>query len=195
MKKYTKINLKWFLWGIVLPICLFLLSYDLTYAILTSSAKSYDSSVTTGQIQLNLKDVNYTSPITASITTSISEITPDTFISLTGQVANVNDYDLYLILEFQVKTTNETIKQAFYTFNGTNQTEITLGSENAYLLSKQTGSTPTINFSINYNVDFFDIDNTFQGRSIFVVVTAYGIQTQNITATEATQILIQKATA
>ena len=187
------VNNKWVLFGIILPLIVFLLAMNIVYALFTASSKTLASDGhNTSSIKIGFSSgttLNGTEISSASGT--ITNLLPGDTITLAGAVENNGASDLYFIINFKLTMTvnNNVIVMASsnYTFNG--NTIVALDGEN-YTDATSLAVSGSKNFTLNYTLDV-NYDNTYQGATIGYNLSGYAIQTVGNTATSAATYLIE----
>lgn len=177
--------------GVVIPILIFLLCLNTTYAYFTASTNK-QGDFSTGIISVSFTDETSTKVKSDSVVKQTTIIQPGQSINITGGVKNDSEYDIYAIIyvEILVEGEAENIYSAYYTANG-NLVDVVDGVSTT-AATKITAS-QTVNFSVDYELDFFALGNNYMGKKIYTSYRALAIQFAGMAnAVEATNLLISE---
>lgn len=195
LKKYNCLNLKGVLIWILCPILVFLVAMGGVYAYFTATAQERQASMTTAIVRVGFSDDTNISIATDSTSQVLNNILPGSTVTIDGSVINTGTISLYAILYLTVNVAGDSsaLIEAYYTADGTVITE----NDNTYSTTATLiDVSSNTDFELSYSFDFEAFDNSYQGRSVNVTVTAYAIQVQNIQdAQTATGLLIDLAQA
>jgi len=201
LKKYTKVNSNGFVVGIIIPILVFFISMNITYAYFTASTSSKQASSTTAIIKISL-NTTATPKLNSTEISDNTKVLPGDTLQVKAKVSNSVKSDVYVLLELIIwvkKSTDEegTIKvQEFYTLNNS-ALELVTGTTDNYTNTAftLTAETNTSEITFEHTFDFDEYDNTYKNAESIYRITAYAIQTTNVTnnAMGATDLLIQMA--
>ena len=190
MKKYTYSDSKWVLLGMIVPILMFFFAMNSVYAYFTATATPQSASVSTGIIKLEFSEgINATQNSVAVVDGAI--IYPGQSFNFAGTIKNSGNASLYAILVWDVVLVDgdseEVLLTEYYTPAGV---KLTKNLDNTYSSAQEMAKNATQSFSLNYDFDFNEIGNDYQGKTVKFVFNARGIQTANISLSEATQRLV-----
>lgn len=183
MKKYNRVNLKFFLVGIIVPLILFAFVCGGVYAWFTASTKEQIVNMNVGTVSITF-DGNLEKEIVSSSSNSkLNYILPGSQISLSGAVKNNGTGKVYAIIMIVVEgvkadNTTAVISKKYYTATGV---ELVAGSNGSYTLgATEIDADKTSAFTNTVAFGFFDYDDSWQGATVNITVTARAIQFQNI---------------
>lgn len=195
LKKYNNINLKGVLIWVLCPILVFLLAMGGVYAYFTATAQERQTNVSTAIVRVGFSDDTNFSISTDSTSQVLNNILPGSTISIDGSVLNTGTISLYAILALNISIEGEasSLVESFYTADGTAISTTGSTYSNTATVIDVSNST---DFELSYSFDFYDFDDSYQGRDVSVTVTAYAIQVENIEdAQTATGLLMDMAQA
>lgn len=182
-----------------------------TYAYFTATADKFDSSTSTATIIINLSDLNENITNADDVIIynaddiDVRGVLPGDTFSASGVISNLGSAACYAIIEFKINVTKigedepETVHTSYYTFavDSTDpltytQTEIT-EAEGVYSTTagkietkqNETDTSHTREFNISYTFPVDEYNNDFKNAAITCYVSAYAIQTANLSANEA----------
>ena len=172
-----------------------------TFAYFTATAAKKEATSTTGVV--SIKFSNTKELVNSVETTSSTLLLPGDTLSLTGTVENAGSAQVYVLLEFIVSvkksdsTTEETVLHEYYTFVSSTLTEIT-GTMGNYSINAGTIDATTNNtksFSLSHKFDGATYDDTYQKAEVTYILYGYAVQSANISAADATDLLFEKTTS
>lgn len=178
MKRYTRIDLNSIFVWIILPILLFLFSMNGVYAYFTASAQKQESTVTTAIVNVSLEDEEITSRTIKSVYDSY--IVPGSDVLYTGTVVNTGTIKMYCVLEFNIVINGKVICNTFHNASGTKLTNNSTKFTSGATVIEANGEVP---FELSYTMDGNIYDNTYQGATIQLEITAYAIQYAHVADT------------
>lgn len=195
------------MFGLIIPIILFYLSFGVSFAYFTASAKSIDGEITTGIIKVAVTDEDGDTVSSASyIDTYSGYLLPGGLINIAGYLKNGGTVPMYALLEvaFMIENgeDNEGNKVflektvSYYTVGGADGEEcdeMVLGAGDRYTTSSTVLQKDDIlPFSITYTISG-EVDETDAGKEVRVKVVARALQFANVAdGVEATNILLGK---
>lgn len=188
LKKYNGADYRWALFGIILPMIVFLLSLNIVYALFTASSTPISSSQTTAIVRIGFSNDTALNNVAVSSTSSnITNLVPGDDLTLTGKVVNSGNSAIYFLLNLKLeirKTTsnaNTTILNKVYTISSNNIVEYN-STNNAAAAS----NTPNEEFAFSFTHTLStDYGNEYQLAEITYTLTAYAVQQYNLTAVTA----------
>ena len=192
LNKYNGVGYRWALFGIILPMIIFLLSLNVVYALFSASAAPIASAQTTGVIRIGFtNDTKVNNVAISSTSSTITNLVPGDDITVTGKVVNAGNSPLYYLLNLKLQITKSgsasstTILNKVYTMSSNNVVEYNSTNNAAASSSTQNEE---ISFSITHTLST-EYGNEYQNAEITYIVTAYAIQQYQLTAiTAATYI-------
>ena len=207
MKKYNKFNKQLLAIWILIPILLFFIILNSTYAYFTASSSRETATTATAKVQIKFPNTT-----TASISTMVTNSTTVSTVILPGDVLNIStvvenlsDVKVYLLLKLSVdvKKSGETnatnVSTKYYSLSGSNLTQITqtagastadISDDNfsSYALT-QDAKTTSNTFNMIYTFAGAEYDNSYALAQASYTLTGYAIQFSNVTSLEATAML------
>ena len=203
MKRYNAVNSKWLLLGLVIPILLFGISFNITYAYFTATAKEQVSTTETAIVRLGFDeytggDKTQKEIMRNSSTVTASTLLPGDKLTAKAKIINNGNVEVYAIFNFKLSITLEggdttDIINDFYTFT-TNGTITKLNTAN---YSSNVPCTLAKDASVELVVpaEFSGetYTNTYQNAHVVFTFTGYAIQTSHITEVEAIGQMLQLA--
>lgn len=188
MKKYNRANKNWFLLGILIPIVLFYLSFNVAYAFFTATAKTADGIITTGIMKVQFSEDSEIVMIDESIESVF--VLPGDTLTITGAVENIGTVPMYALLEVTInieesrngQTINYVTAEKNYYRVDTNGTKIRYDLVNDVYITGCTliNQDVATDFSIDYTLHGESYGSEYQGKAMQVIVKVYGIQTVNL---------------
>lgn len=175
----------------IVPILMFFFAMNSVYAYFTATATPQSASVSTGIIKLEFSEgINATQNSVAVVDGAI--IYPGQSFNFAGTIKNSGNASLYAILVWDVvlvdgNNNEKVLLTEYYTPAGV---KLTKNLDNTYSSAQEMAKNATQSFSLNYTFDFNEIGNKDQGKTVKFVFNARGIQTANISLSEATQRLV-----
>ena len=193
MKKYTYSNSKWVLLGMILPILAFFFSLNVVYAYFTASATSGNVNVPTGAIKIGFVEEELGVKL-AETETVVENILPGYTIDVCGTIKNVGTVSLYAVVEVELKLDGSLVHSEYLTPSGTKLVYDSINKK--YTTEAQTMAKDEEQiFTFTYKFDFYKYDNTYNGKEVKVNIAVHAIQTYNVTAVDATNMLLNTPTA
>lgn len=200
LKKYNAVNNKWLLFGLVIPILLFLLSYNAVFAYFTASASEKQASTQTAIVRIGFKeDANGDKAtheiISNSATSTVKTVLPGDTINAKATIENTGNVPIYCIINFKlnIETSEgltEEISNDFYTFTSTGTlTKIALSdtyTESACLIA----ANGTVNLTVPTEFLGASYNNDYKNALVTYTFTGYAIQTSGLTPTTAIAELV-----
>ncbi|MBE5741107.1 MAG: hypothetical protein E7351_01050 [Clostridiales bacterium] len=191
-------NSNWLLWGIILPILVFFVSMNTVFSYFTASVGEQRSSISTGIIRIGFSDDTKTNNVLVSSSSAedITYIVPGDTLAFSGSVVNTGNAGIYVILRLNISLTKtngtENIKK-YYTYVNSTLTEIpaTGYTQKAFVLATENAKQDILieySFADSFGDEYKNATGSYD-------LTAYAVQTANISDTEATSLLMTKATA
>ena len=191
MKKFNRVSNRWIMFGILLPMIVFLLCLSVVYALFSSTSRTIASA---GQSTAAIK-VGFTSGTTLNNTQisnangAITDLLPGDDIQISGSVINNGNYAFYYIINFKltitVNNSTEVLVNDNYTIESNEIVSLDSTNTDAALLSEY-GDTQA--FTLTHTLDP-TYGNTYQGATINYKLTAFAVQTYSFTATTAAEYL------
>ena len=183
------------LWGLIIPILVFLLVFNGSYAYFTATAKAQNSTTTTAIIKIGFTDDIATTIKESGATVTRAKLIPGDSVTFKGTVQNTGTADLYAIVSYElevIKTdnTSSVVKSGYLNAVGS---ELVLG-DGVYTTAATLMAVNAINsFEVSHEFDFFEYDNTYKNAQVIFRAKAQAIQQSNIaSASAATFILMEK---
>ncbi len=178
--------------GLALPILFFFISMNVTYSFFTATAKKQVASTTIGTIRIGL--TNDQVQVNSEDFDS-QKIVPGDEISISARVINQGSAGIYAILKFTVNivatdTSYNKNMSMFYSFDENGLVEILSSSGTCFVLE----TTQYQDFSISTDFSAVSYGNEFQQATVSITLSAYSIQTANLTLAQATTELLTRAT-
>jgi len=203
LKRYNSVNSKWLLLGLVVPILLFSISFNLTYAYFTATAKEQAATTETAIVKLmfeEYEDENKTQKeiIRNSVTVTASTLLPGDTLNAKAKILNDGNVSVYSIFNFKLSIavdggTATDVVNDFYTFTTagviTKIDTSNYSSAKPCTLAKDASVelvVPTIFSGETYT-------NTYQNAHVTFTFTGYAIQTSHITETNAITEMLKLA--
>ena len=203
MKKYNAVNSKWLLFGLVIPILLFFLSFNAVYAYFTATAAGKQVSTQTAIVKIGFKpddNDSYTNHeiIRSATTNSAENLIPGDILKANATVINNGNVSVYCIINFklgvtkQSSTKEEVIVNDFYTFTSaggqlTNPLELkSTYAESACLIN----SNGEVSLNVQTEFDGAIYGNEYINADVKYTFTAYAIQTTGLTASSAIEEIV-----
>jgi len=182
---------------VVIPITLFFVAIDATYAYFTSTLQETKTTAT-ARLTIEFGDTTKTFANSTEITNSTLILPGDTIVA-SGTVENSGNVQAYVIIKFKLSVTKsgssneELIDEKYYTIHNSNLQEITVDgnsiSHNAFIMNGG-ASQP---FAISYQLDFDEFNNDYKQAKLSYSLQACAIQTTSLPdAAEATTLLINQ---
>ena len=199
LKRYNRLDNHMLIIGVVLPILLFFISMNATYAFFTASAMKKEATARTGIIRIEFNG-DLTEQVNSTTVSETTKVLPGDILTLEGVVKNTGNSSCYVILEFKIdiatsgEETASSTQTKYYTFSGSTLTEI-IETESGYSAVAFTlDENATKSFTLTYEFDLYVFDNTYKNATANYFVSAYSIQTKNLTDTTAvTTMLLEQA--
>lgn len=183
------------LWGLIIPILVFLLVFNGSYAYFTATAKAQNSTTTTAIIRIGFTDDIATTIKESGATVTRAKLIPGDSVTFKGTVQNTGTADFYAIVSYElevIKTDNTSsiVKSGYLNAAGS---ELVM-SDGVYTTAATPMAVNAINsFEVSHEFDFFEYDNTYKNAQVIFRAKAQAIQQSNIaSASAATFILMEK---
>ena len=211
MKKYNKFNKQLLAIWVLIPILLFFIILNSTYAYLTASAQGQTATTATAKVQIKFPNTTEATISTAvsNSTTVTTVILPGDVLNISTAVENLSDVKVYLLLKLSVdiKKSGETnatnVSTKFYALSGSSLIQVTqtAGASTAdtsddnfssYALT-QDAKTTSNTFNITYTFAGAEYDNSYALAQASYTLTGYAIQFPNVSSLEATATLWELA--
>ena len=182
--------------GIVIPILLFFVAVNITFAYFTATTSSSASPSTAALV---IKFTDDTSIYANSIATSTDTLVlPGDTLNAVGSVKNDGNINAYVVLKLTVsiykpnQATGLTVCNKIYSFANSTLQEVEQSGNtyscDAFVLNSKASK----NFTIPYTLDFNQIGNDYQNGSASYAIEACAIQFSAISnSTEATTLLLE----
>lgn len=189
--------------GIVLPILVFFISMNATYAYF-SAKTSGEAPVSTAVLTIDFSN-NTSTTIDSNTITNSTRIIPGQTIAINTSIENTGSCDVYAIIELKIEVTRfgesdkETVLSKCYSFDGTTPVEVLETGENTYSTTAIILEAPNENktnnylktFSLPYLIDFNTYGNEYQNGTLTYSLVGHAIQKDFIdNANTATEILL-----
>lgn len=193
--------------GIVVPILVFFITVNVTYAYFTARSAAQEGTTATGSVVIRLS--TDTQPkVNSTAVTNSTKILPGDTLAMTGTLENAGTHSFYAIFEYKVIVTKaetgstpESVLLGYYTYVNSTLTQIVKNedvySANAFLLEAANAdrtNTFSIDFNIPYTFDGNIFDNDYKNATVTYSLKAVAIQSESIGGAEsATAELIKMA--
>lgn len=183
MKKFSAVNQKWVILGILVPMLLFCLSFGIVYAYFTATAQSAGGNITTAIIKIGASKINDSTSVIAE-----SNVMPGDTINISGKVINEGNAPLYALLQVEIKLQGDTDPREIMYYTAGNDatsgkaTQINLVSGKNYYSTASTlvAKDASSNFTFTYYLQGEMYSNIDAGKTIYVEITAKSIQSLNL---------------
>ena len=199
LKRYNAVNNKWLLFGLVIPILLFFLSYNAVFAYFTATAGEKQASTQTAIVKIGFKadeNGNYATHevISSSATNNASNLVPGDTLKANATVINTGNVNVYCIINFKLSVTKksstdeEIIANDFYTFTSAGGQLVTpLTLKDTYTTEAACLIAPNAEVKLNVQTKFdgSTYGNDYVGADVKYTYTAYAIQTSGLTPASA----------
>ncbi len=183
--------------GVVVPILLFFVSMNATYSYFTASAKKQTATGSTAIIriemsndQVQVNSVEYDSQL----------LVPGDTLTFTGKLNNTGSSPVYtiMVLKTEIKRTDgqeDTPLIKYYTYASNEWSEMTINNGAFSLDSFELKNSTSLDFSLDQTLAGEKYGEEYFGASVVFTVSAFSIQTANLTLAQANAQLYSKVTA
>lgn len=188
MKKYNTFNFKWALTGIVLPILVFLISCGGVFGFFTATANNIVNNSSTGIIRIKFDESTDHVVLSDEIEVSSTIIQPGQTINISGGVENIGNADIYAIIKVSITIFGQGTHIEYFTANGE---KIVIVDGNSITSATSIAKDASVNFDLQFELGFYEFDNSYMGKSIDVSYQARAIQQSGLSdGIEASNLLI-----
>ena len=195
----------------MVPILLFFIVLNSTYAYLTATTKGESATTATAKVQIKIPNSTSMSILSTVSNSAIVStlILPGDTLNIESSIVNLSDVKIYLLLKLSVNVkksgeSNPTvISTKFYSLSGSTLVRITqtTGESTAdisdddfssYALTQEAKTTSNT-FNITHTFAGEEYDNSYALAQASYTLTGYAIQYPNVSALEATATLWKMA--
>ena len=191
LKRYNKVGIKWILSRIVIPVLIFFLTLNVTYAYFTASSATKSLSKNVGVVRLTFDSATAGGVTMTSAGADLGTALPGQTIAISAQAKNLGTVPIYVILKINLEIDDEVIDSSYYTLAGTEIEYTEVNNVITYTTpatSIDAGATASA-FNYNYIIPE-ELDNTYMDKVVSISINGYGIQTYEVTALNATKMLV-----
>ena len=188
MKKYNGVGYRWALFGLIVPMIVFLFSLNIVYALFSASTTPITSAQTTAVVRVGFSnDTTLNNVAISSTSSTITNLVPGDDLTLAGKVVNTGNSAIYFLLNLKLQVTksgsssSQTILNKVYTISSNNVVEYN-NTNNAAAASNTANE--EIPFSLTHSLST-EYGNEYQSAEITYTLTAYAIQQYQLTAVSA----------
>ena len=184
--------------GILIPILLFFVSMNITYAYFTAKVQTENASASTAVLKIQFSEETDIYANSQKVTTN-TKLLPGDALSVSGAVENVGNAQIYVIIAFKLyvtksgESTKETLQDEYYSIQDSQTTRITKVDETYLVTAFTLDINASKTFEISYLFDVNKFDNTYKNATVSYELQAYALQKETIDDTnEATDLIFQQ---
>ncbi len=183
--------------GMILPVLVFFFAVNTAWAFFTATATEVNKETSTGLIKLVFKsDPTYT---VSSVVVADGYVLPGQSVQINGTLVNQSYSDIYALVKVQASVGGVLGTSVYYTPGGKlvyDGTEYKSYTQDEVTIDAPTGSGQSVTytespFQVAHGLGFEEYSNTNQGEEIKFYITGLGVQTENITHTNAVKYLVE----
>jgi len=196
VKRYNTIDKNNWILGVLVPILLFLVSMNGTYAYYTATTTPHSSETSTAILSIKLANEQVQ---VNSVAYGSQLLVPGDTLAFTGSLKNESSLSVYAVMVLKTVITKSNSESdtltKYFSRDNANWVEIKIENEafngDAFEMAKNA----TLSFDFEQVLNGADFNNDYFGAEVVVSVSAYSIQTANLTLVQANKNLYERVTA